>query len=440
MNNPVKVVVLGGSGVATPELARAVAEIPARKTAVDLVLVGRSADKLRAVTNAARLLVDHPCVTGRRDHRSGRARHRLLAGDDPLLRVSGTTDTEAALDGADYVLNQVRVGGLEARVFDETFPIELGIPGEETVGPGGFSNACRTIPVVLEYCRAVERICPRALVLSFANPASLVQYAVNRYTALETVGLCDGPVSLSENIAAALGVPVKELQIDYQGMHHFGWVTGIWHHGENLLPQALERMETIAPELAPQIARALGAVPGNYFNYYFHPERMLAKKQGKRPRASELLDLQAEILADYEHLQPGAQPKSLEKRKARWYQVIIAPVLIDLIETRADDGYQGGTYFLNVKNRDCMGWLPEDAVVEVPCRIAQGKVEALPAPTPPPAVRQMVQANCAYEQMAVEAIVEADRDKALVALLMNHYIRTYDQAAAVLERVWGQAR
>jgi 6-phospho-beta-glucosidase len=140
MNDKVKLAVLGGSGVATPGLIEALTGIPGRKTPIELVLVGRSEEKLALVAGAS----------------------RLVAGDDPLLSIQHTTQVEEALNGCSYVLNQVRVGGLAARVYDESFPNELGIPGEETVGAGGFANASRTIPVVLEYARMIERICPQA--------------------------------------------------------------------------------------------------------------------------------------------------------------------------------------------------------------------------------------------------------------------------------------
>ena len=139
--NSVKVIVLGGSGIATPELVDAIVQTSERTQPVELVLVGRTIEKLEKVAAVA----------------------RLFAGEDPLLTMSHTTDVEEALSGADYVINQIRVGGLKARVFDETFPQEFGLPGEETVGPGGFANASRTIPVVLEYAHLMERIAPRLL-------------------------------------------------------------------------------------------------------------------------------------------------------------------------------------------------------------------------------------------------------------------------------------
>jgi 6-phospho-beta-glucosidase len=410
----VKVVVLGGSGVATPELARALAKSGGRTQPLALVLVGRDAEKLGKVAAVA----------------------RLLAGDDPLLKIEHTTDVEQALAGADYVINQIRVGGLQARAFDESFPHDLGLPGEETVGPGGFANASRTIPVVLEYARLMERLCPQATMLSFANPASMVQYAITRYTNVRPIGLCDGPVTLTAAIAAALGVPAGELSVDYVGMHHFGWVTHVWHAGREVTAQALDKADAIAKEVAPEIVRAIGALPGSYLNYVFHPDRMLAKKRGQRPRAEELLELQDEILADFERaLASGQPPEALARRRARWYEAIIAPVLLALVERTS-----GARFILNVVNGSTVPWLPQEAIVEVPTLVDGGRVRPLATGSVPPDVRALLQANCTYEMLAAEAIVERDRAKALRALLINPIVHTYDQAAGVLERAWGSVQ
>src|SRR5579864_1110911 len=180
----VKVTVLGGSSVGTPELIDALRRQGQPARPIHLVLHGRSHDKLDLVTRVA-------------DN---------MAKGLEWLTVGASTDLEEALTGADYVINQVRVGGLAARDSDETFPIPLGIPGEETIGPGGFANAVRTVPVVVKLAQAIERYAPNALLLSFTNPASVIQYAVTRTSKVHVVGLCDGPVTMTHWAADALSL------------------------------------------------------------------------------------------------------------------------------------------------------------------------------------------------------------------------------------------
>ena len=124
-----RLVVLGGSGSSTPELFDALADWPGgveRRPPLEVVLVGRTLEKLYVVVGACRARI----------------------GSGPQLTVSGEADRRRALEGADVVLNQVRIGGYSARAFDESFPWQAGIPGEETMGPGGFANAVRTVPAL----------------------------------------------------------------------------------------------------------------------------------------------------------------------------------------------------------------------------------------------------------------------------------------------------
>ena len=406
----VRVIVLGGSGIATPELAKAIAGIRGRTLPIELVLVGRDSEKLELVASVS----------------------RLMTAGVPQLEITSSTNVEAALDGAHFVINQVRVGGLEARAADESFPRELGIPGEETMGAGGFANALRTVPVALSYARLIERVAPQATLLTFANPASLVQYAVCRYTKVRTIGMCDSPLILIDAIARALSAPVEQLTVDYVGMHHFGWVTGIYWSGRDVLQDALARASHICHDIEPAIVQAIGAIPSPYFRYIFHPDRMLARQQGKRTRAEDLIRLQNDVLVDYQTcLRTGQLPTVLAKRGAVWYNMIIAPLLVGLIEHR-----RSLHFILNVTNGQTVAWLPAAAVVEVNTLVDDGVVHSLSCPSLPLDAQSLVQRNCTYEMLAAEAIVESNRALALRALLLNPMIRTYDQAAAILDHVW----
>lgn len=411
----IKIVVLGGSGVATPLLASALVKIPGRTQPLELVLVGRSAEKLARVTRIA----------------------QMLAVGDALLTISCETHPEIALQGADIVLNQVRVGGLEARVFDETFPLQFGLAREETVGPGGFANAVRTIPVALHYAKMIERVCPKADVITFTNPASLVQSAISRYTHLNAIGLCDIPVSMRQQIAGAASANPERVWLDYVGMHHFGWVVGARENGRDILPLVLESAHIAAPDIDPAITRSFKAVPSPYLSYIFHPEKMYAKKQGKRARAAELIDLQNDLLVVFdtvlaqEHEHPGHALAALARRNAGWYESIIVPVIMSLVEKHNQ------AHIINFTNKQTFLWLPTDAIVEAPVFFQNGYPIPAAAPDVPQEIKTLVQTNCAYEMLVVDAIVERNREKALRALLLNPIIRTYEHAVQTLEFAWG---
>lgn len=409
MTKPVKLTVLGGSGVATPELARVLAAAEERPP-MDVVLHGRSAGKLERVAGVST---------------------RAASGAAVPLRLSHTTDLDEALDGADYVLEQIRVGGYRARAYDESFPHAFGLPGEETFGPGGMNNALRTIPVVLEHCRAIERVAPGALLINLTNPSSYIQYAVERYSRVRVLGVCDAPLGLARGVASLLGVRPNELWVGYVGMHHFGWITELRRHGRDVMPEVMARLESL-PGLPvdADIVRALGAIPSPYFKYYYHPDRMLAKQRGQPTRAEQLIQLETRMMVDYADPSAPDRPASLAERGAHWYEDIVVPVML----AHACDSRR--TFILNLRNGSTVPWVPPDAIVEIPALVARQGFYPLEPPRASPDIQAMVRLNAAFEMLWVEAVVERSYDKALRAMAMNHLIQTLDQARAVLNHIW----
>jgi 6-phospho-beta-glucosidase len=410
MQERTKAVVWGGSAVATPELVDVLSREAVGAGPIDLVLVGRTREKLEIV---------------------GTLCQRMAERGEADLSVSFTTDMETALADADYIINQIRVGGMEARAFDESFPRRFGIPGEETVGPGGFANALRTVPVVLNNSQLVEKLAPQAVLLNLTNPSSFVQYAVRRYTNVRVIGVCDSPVSLMEAIAQLLDIPLPELSFSYVGMHHFGWITRVLWRGQDMMPQVLARVDEIPKlEIAPRILQAIGAIPSPYLKYYFHPDRILAKTQGRPTRAKQLIGVQAAMLEQYKSWTLPGKPDALVRRGAVWYRKIVVPVLLAMIK----DARQ--PFIVSVDNGSAIPWLPEDAIVELPAIVGADGAFPLATGEVPADVKAMVQMNAAYEMLTVEAIVERSYKKALRALTVNWMVHNVGQARGILDLIW----
>ncbi len=403
--------VLGGSSIAVPELIGALIPYVHGDRHLKLVLHGRNASKLGIVARVG----------------------QQMASAVPGLEVEATTDLEAALTGTDFVLNQVRVGGLTARAYDESFPHRWNIPGDETVGPGGAANALRTVPVVLELCQTIARVAPESVLLSFSNPSSVVQQAVKRRTALKVIGLCDVPYTLHQTLARALGVSPDRLDTQYIGMHHFGWVTSACVDGVERLPDALASGEACtALGLDPAVGRITGALPHSYFRYFFHPDRMLAKqRQIAVPRALELQQLEAELLAIYAQHEGHHKPQAVARRSAIWYPAVVAPTVAALAFG------DPARLAVNIANEERIPELPADTIIEITADLVDGQISAPPPRRlPPPAMLGMLQANAAYEQTLVEAILNDSPDLLLLALLQNPMIPSYDTAQAILDEIW----
>ncbi len=404
-----KLTVLGGSSIATPLLVQELAKRSDRPT-FEVCLVGRTRDKLEKVAAACAITAE-PARTP--------------------LKISFETEIRRGLAGADYVLNQIRVGGYSARAYDERFPKQFGILGEETYGPGGMSNALRTIPVVMEYCREIESIAPQVVMLNLTNPNSYIQYAATRYSKVNIIGVCDSPVGIGEGIAAMLNVPYKELWVEYVGMHHFGWVVKAIWKGKDLIPEILSKLEQV-PGLPvdTDIARAVGGIPTSYFKYYYHANRVFEKQKDQaKVRADQLMELEAQVMKDY---MVGSKelPEALLQRGAHWYGAIVAPVML------AHANNANEVYTLNVVNRTTIKWMPEDAIVETPTLVSAHGFTPLTPVSAPPDLQAMVRLNAAFEMLWVEAVVEKDYSKALRAMMLNHLVQDLDQAKAILKEIW----
>ena len=403
-----KLAVLGGSSIASPLLVQ---ELIKRKdrNAFKVCLIGRTREKLEKVAAASAA---------------------LAAKADIPLEISFETDPRKGLEGADYILNQIRVGGYKARAYDERFPKQFGILGEETFGPGGMSNALRTIPVVLEYCRMIEEVAPQALMLNLTNPNSFIQYAATRYTSVNIVGVCDSPIGITENIAAMLKAPLEELWVEYVGMHHFGWVVKVFWNGKDMMPEILCQLADV-PGLPvdADIAQAIGGIPTTYFKYYYHANRIFEKqKDQKKVRAEQLMELEAQVLGDYASW--SGMPDSLNQRGAHWYGAIVVPVML----AHANDANQ--VFILNVVNGTTISWMPAQAIVETPTLVTgHGFVPLLPAEAPLD-LQAMVRLNATFEMLWSEAAVEKDYSKALRAMVLNHLVHDLDQAKAILKEIW----
>src|SRR5947199_4530687 len=237
-----KVAVVGGGSTYTPELVAGLT----RLDVAEFVL--------------------HDVDPGRREVVGGMAR-RMLARQGFAGRLEVTGELDAAVADADYVLIQIRVGGQEARLRDETAPLACGCVGQETTGAGGFAKAMRTVPVVLEIAERVHDLAvPGAWIVDFTNPVGIVTRALLD-GGHRAVGLCNVAIGFQRQFAAWLGVEPNRVVVDQVGLNHLTWVRRVLLDGTDVLPSLLadhgdELAEEI--ELPRPLLDELGAVPSYY--------------------------------------------------------------------------------------------------------------------------------------------------------------------------------
>ena len=147
-----------------------------------------------------------------------------------------TDNLDEALQGADFVLTQIRVGMLHARYLDETIPLKYDLIGQETTGIGGFFKALRTIPVMQHICDRIEAICPNAWLINFTNPSGIITEFVLNHTNVKCMGLCNVPINMIDDTKEAMG---DDCDITYVGLNHLSWITSVKKDGKELIDDML---------------------------------------------------------------------------------------------------------------------------------------------------------------------------------------------------------
>ncbi|WP_108999473.1 6-phospho-beta-glucosidase [Streptomyces rishiriensis] len=409
-----KLTVVGGGSTYTPELVDGFARLRDTLPVEELVLVDPAADRLELVGGLAR---------------------RIFARQDHPGRIVTTSDLDAAVEGADAVLLQLRVGGQAARLQDETWPLDCGCVGQETTGAGGLAKALRTVPVVLDIAERVRRANPRAWIIDFTNPVGIVTRALLQ-AGHRAVGLCNVAIGLQRKFAALLDVAPAELHLDHVGLNHLTWESGVRLHGpegEDVLPRLLAgHAEAIAADLRlprPLLDR-LGVVPSYYLRYYYAHDEVVRELRTKPSRAAEVAAMEKELLSLYSDPALDEKPALLAKRGGAFYSEAAVDLAAALL-TGSGSPYQ----VVNTRNAGTLPFLPDDAVIEVQAAVGPKGPSPLPVPSLDPLCTGLMAHVTAYEDLALDAALRGGRDRVFKALLSHPLIGQYEYAEELTDRL-----
>jgi 6-phospho-beta-glucosidase len=342
-----------------------------------------------------------------------------------------TTDRDRALDGASFVVVQIRVGGQAARLTDETIPVRFGCIGQETTGPGGFAKALRTVPVVLELAEETAQRGADAWVVDFTNPVGIVTQALVD-AGHRAIGLCNVGIGLQRRVAGLLGVGWDRVELEHVGLNHLSWERAVRLDGLDVLPDLLERFaDELADDLRlpPELLRLLGVVPSYYLRYYYLTDQVLEEQRSGThdSRAQEVMAIERELLDLYRHPSLDRKPELLERRGGAFYSEAAVRLMASL------HAGTGDVQIVDVRNEGAMPDLPNDAVVEVPARVDREGAHPLALTALRPEFLGLVEEAKAYERLAVEAATTGSRSIALKALLANPLVPSYGVAAPLLD-------
>ena len=406
-----KIAVVGGGSTYTPELVSG---------------LSRERDRI-----GVRHLVLHDIDPRRREIVGGLAARMLerqhFAGD---LTVTG--DLDRALDGADFVLLQIRVGGQSARLSDETLPLACGCIGQETTGAGGLGKALRTVPVVLAIAERVRELAsPEAWIVDFTNPVGIVTRSLLD-AGHRAVGLCNVAIGFQRAFARHLGVEPEQLIVDQVGLNHLTWIRAVQLDGRDVLPQLMaEHGAAVADqaELPRRLLDELGVVPSMYLKYFYRHDEVLDDLLGSVPRAEVVAGIERELLELYQDEELSEKPALLEQRGGAFYSEAATGLVASLVS--GDDG----VHVVDVANHGTLAGLADDDVVEVPARVGtRGPVPLEQAPLAPELLG-LAQHVSAYERLAARAAVTGDAAIARKALLAHPLIGQHPLNEDLVERL-----
>ena len=421
-----KVTVIGGGSSYTPELINGFikrkSELPVKE--IILVDIEEGREKVTIVSKLA---------------------ERMIKKAKLDTKISVSFNRKEALKDADFVVTQFRVGGLDARGRDERFPLKYNVIGQETCGPGGFAKALRTIPVILDICKDIEEVCPSAWLINFTNPSGMVTEAINKYTNVKCLGLCNVPIHMKMTFADVLGVKPEELFVEYVGLNHLVWAKSIWLNGEDITKKLINEMtdfESLSMKNIPAIAwdkeylQPIGMIPSPYHRYYLmtadmvNEEKEAASENGNGTRAEVVKKVEKNLFEIYKDESVDTKPKELDKRGGAYYSDAAVSLISAIYNNKKE------IHTVNILNRGVIKELPYNCVIETNAIIDNTGATALTLKSP--LVQEaigLIYSVKSYEIPAVDAAVKGDKEKALIALVNNPLIPSIDIAKKLLDEL-----
>jgi 6-phospho-beta-glucosidase len=403
-----KIAVIGGGSTYTPELVDGFARLGSMVD--ELVLIDPALERLEIVGAFAARIFGHHGQPG---------------------KVTWTTDLDAGVTDADAAVIQLRVGGQNARISDETFPLACGCVGQETTGAGGLAKALRTVPVVLDVAdRIRQRAKPGAWIIDFTNPVGIVTRALLD-AGHNAVGLCNVAIGFQRRFASILGVNPSSVILDHVGLNHLTWERAAYVDGIDRLPALLStHLSEISSEvdLSPAVLQSLGVVPSYYLSYYYEHDRHVRDAVGAPTRGQRVAEIEATLLDMYRDITLTEKPALLGERGGAFYSEAAVGLLASLHGLDDD-----AVHSVNIRNDGTLPFLPDHAVIEVSARAGLSGPASLPVTPVAPDLAALITHVWGYEELALDAALRGGRDRVYRALLAHPLVGQHEYAAKLAD-------
>ena len=368
---------------------------------------------------------------------------------DPLF----TQDRDRALEGADFVVNLVKIGMLPPSYMDIDLPKKYGL--QQTIGDtscvAGVFRGLRAMPWAIDLCRDIERLCkPQTVVLNYTNPQAPIVMACAQLSRVPVIGLCHSVQGTTRQIASFLDVPGDELVYEAAGINHMNWITRLEHHGQDLYPRLRdtirehgifdppggpdgEPMPFLGPARLDMLNRVGYVVTESsthfpeYVPFYARTEELI--DHFRVPIDQYKRNMENKARRAEEFYQQALRDELPPVERSVEYGCQIVHAMLTGVPIRV---------YANVMNHGLVSNLPEFSAVEVACLVDAGGVHPCRFGPLPHSVAAMCRMEIHVHQLAVEAILERDRRKVYQALMMDpltHSVMTIDQMEALVDEL-----
>lgn len=352
---------------------------------------------------------------------------RMVAENGLGARIWATLDRREAIEGADYVICMIQVGGVEAFRIDYEVPLKYGVDQciGDTLGPGGIMRAARTIPVLVDMARDMQELAkPGALLLNYTNPMGMCCYALGKASDVSYLGLCHGVQTTLDLISGYVGVPKPEIDFLCAGINHMAWFLKLEHKGQDLYPLFKQRCEQpeyyVNEKVRIEVMRHFGYFmtesTGHLSEYvpWFRSSKRALEEFCDEPafggESGAYYKWSATVAKKYAQVDPlEFESPRLERRSAEYCSYVL-----EAKETGQPFKLQG-----NVRNDGYISNLPEGACVEVPVYVDKEGLHPLRVGALPAQLAALNQSNLSVQMLAAEGALAGDPELIVQAMAMD---------------------
>lgn len=417
-----KISIIGGGSAYTPGLIEGLLRIQEEVPFTEICLMDIDEPKLTTV---------------------GRIVKKIVGQANPQVRVTTTLNRIEALENSAFILCQIRVGGLAGRVKDEKIPLKHGVIGQETVGPGGFAMALRTLPEMYAIALDIKKYAPEAWLINYSNPSGMVAAMLAKYTEINAISICDVPIGIQHFVASLLNVPRNKVKLDYVGLNHLGWFRRVMLEGRDIMPKLKQLArstdiisllptddeKTVAEsKMMVRLFNKLGIIPSPYLQYYYLTRECLEEQlQAPLTRGEVVQGIERELLEHFTKVAESEEAHLWKSRGGQWHSDLMVGLLSSIYNDRSEE------YVVNVLSAGCVPGMDPGDCVEIPCLIDKTGSRPIGVARPSPDMLGLMQLVAAYETLTVEAAMEEDYHKALLALNLNPLVPSLAIAEKILQ-------